>query len=110
GLPPAGGNGWRDHVGVHFAEVLKPAESLEDVLEGLETVAEASCLLVAEALGQVGEALVKAGQRPAGQEPLELFRRGARKCAGRERRLPPAADRAEPGRRLGDDELVAPAS
>ena len=79
--------------------LLEPAESLEDVLERLEAVAEPRRLLVAEALGQVGEALPKAGQRPAGEELLELFRRGAGERAGGERGLPAAADRAELGRR-----------
>ena len=52
----------------------------------------------------------EAGQWAVGEELLELLRRGARKCAGGERGLPAAADRAELGRGLGDDELVASAS
>ena len=85
GLPPAGDDAGRDQAGVQLAEILEPAESLEDVLERLDAVAEPGRLLVAEALGQVGEALPKAGQRPAGEELLELFRRGDRQRAGGER-------------------------
>ena len=54
--------------------------------------------------------LPKARERAAGEELLELFRRGARKRAGGERGLAAAADRAEPRRGLGDDELLASAS
>jgi hypothetical protein len=107
---PAGSDGGGDHTGVQFAEVLEPAEALKDVLERLEAVAKPCCLLVAEVLAQVDEVLPKAWQWAVGEELLELFRPGARKCTGGEPGLPAAADRAEQGRGLGDDELLAPAS
>ena len=90
--------------------MLEPAESFEDALERLQTVAESCCFLVAEAFAQVIEPLPKAGQGPVHEELIELLRRRSCKRPGGERSLSAAADRAELRRGVGDDELVASAS
>ena len=61
GPSPAWSQGGCDQADVEPAQVLEPAESLEEVLERREAVAEPCRLFVAEALGQVGEAPAKPG-------------------------------------------------
>src|SRR5919109_1488192 len=79
------------------------------MLERLDAVAQPGGLLVAEALGQVRQPRSQARQRAALEEALELLfgARGERsRC---KRRFPPAADGAEVGRGLRDDEVVTAA-
>ncbi len=47
-----------DEAELHPAQPLQPAEALDDVLERLHAIAQPGCLLVAEALGQVREAVL----------------------------------------------------
>ena len=79
------------------------------MLEGLDAIAQPGRLLVAEVPGQVGEAFAKTGQRPVIEETVELLGRARGERARREGCPAAARDRAELGRGLGDDEVLAPA-
>src|SRR5262245_41566684 len=60
-LAPTWHDGGNDQTGIERAELLEPAEPIDDVFERLDPVAEACCFLIAQTLGQVGEALAEAG-------------------------------------------------
>ncbi len=107
GFPPAWGEGGRDQAGAQGAELFEPAEPLEELLERVDAVAETGRFFVAEAFGQVGQSLPETGQRASVEEMLELVEGGVGERARCELGLPAAADGAELGRGLGDDELVA---
>jgi hypothetical protein len=86
-LPPAESEAGRDQAGVQCAEPFEAAELPEDAFERVDAVAEAGRFFVAEALGEVGEALPKPGRRSDVEQVLELCRGHARERAGGERGL-----------------------
>jgi hypothetical protein len=77
------------------------------VLEGLDPVAQSGRLLVAELVRQACEPGAKARERSAVEDVVELGRGARGEGARREGSPPSARDRAELGRGLRDDQLVA---
>ena len=108
-VAPAGLGGRCDQARPQLSQPLEPGETLDDLLERLDPVAEPCGLLVAEALGEVREPVPQARERPAFEQALELLVRGRGQRAGGQAGLPPAADRPERARLLRDHEVVAPA-
>src|SRR5439155_6023713 len=88
---------------------LEPTQPFDDVLERFDAVAQAGGLLVAQLVRQAREPSAQPRQRPALEQAVELTLGARRQRTGRERCPPPARDRAELGRRLSDDELLAAA-
>ena len=86
-LPPPGLDRRCDQAALELAQLLEPAQALDHLLERLEPVAQPRRLLVAEALGQVGEPLPQARQRAAVEQSLAFLRGAQRERARRQRRL-----------------------
>jgi hypothetical protein len=79
-----------------------------DVLERLDAIPQPGRLLVAQALSQMRKPRPHARQRPTLEKSVELLGRAPGKRAGGERSPSAARHRAELGRCLGDDEILAP--
>ncbi len=107
---PAGLEHRRDQADLDRAQLLEPAQTLDQVLQCFDPVAQPGCLFVAQALGEIGQPGPQAPQRPALEQALELLGTGERERAGCKGGSTAARDRAKVARRLGDDELLPAAS
>src|SRR5262245_8736311 len=108
-LAPAGLDRRSDQAELETTEAIQSPQSLDDVLERLDPVAEPGRLLVALALGEVCKLFPEARQRPALEQAVDLRVRARRERARGQGRLPPRADRPQQACRFRDDELVAAA-
>src|SRR5206468_7898002 len=98
-----------DQAELQSAQPLQPPQALDDVLERLDAIPQPGRLLVAQALSQMRKPCPQARQRPTLEKTVELLWRAPGKRAGGERSPSAARNRAELGRCLGDDEILAPA-
>src|SRR5439155_21656709 len=71
-LPPARLGSRGDQADLEPAQPLETAQALDHVLEGLDAVAEAGGLFVAQLVGQAREPCAQTRQRPAREQAVEL--------------------------------------